>query len=200
MSDKSTSTLNRGLCFAQLGPRAHARRAIVEQYEESEPSLAPLRRSDRLQRAPHAAAQASEQLECTRAWSSRPSCRKAPASINVEVDCPTWKAPFGRERGSRRDLGVERARSESPNRIARSVRIYAARQSSIADFVWRRCLTALGAAERENARSRPSIRRTLIAPRASVSAPLGIDLLFHPKKSAYGADLQPDRAGRLSGE
>ncbi len=163
---------------------------IVEHYEESSPSLAPLRvqadgdvgRTLLLKRSRTTRARVKE-LES--------ELRKAHASINVEVDLSEVES-------------AAQDASEDPDEIWRRVRrdpknvegyralsrVYAARQEQDRRF----CVGAgpVRAVRREPGRTRAGAtvpEQGLIAPRASVTPNAWVDLLFHPEEEVLTGQI-----------
>lgn len=163
---------------------------IVEHYEESASSLAPLRVQADGDAGRALLLKRIEQLEA-RVRELETDLRKAHASINVEVDL------------SEVQTAAEDA-SEDPDQIWRRVRrdpkqvdgyralsrLYAARQETDRHLCVAKVLCALNAASaEERALVQQSTRQGLIAPRASVSPSAWVDLLFHPEQEVLTGQI-----------
>ena len=163
---------------------------IVEQYEESAPSLAPLRVEADGDAGRTLLLKRIEQLEA-RVRELETELRKAQASINVEVDLSEVESaaqdasedPDEIWRHARRD-------PKSPEPYRALSRIYAARQELDRRFCVAQVLLALGAASSEERALVAQYRsETLIAPRASLSANAWVDLLFHPEEEVLTGQI-----------
>ncbi|MET0791968.1 MAG: hypothetical protein ABW061_10650 [Polyangiaceae bacterium] len=156
---------------------------IVEHYEESAPSLSPLRVEADGDAGRTLLLKRIEQLEA-RVKELEGELRKAHASINVEVDLSDFESaaqdasedPEEIWRRARRD-------PKNPESYRALSRVYAARQEKDRRFCVAQVLCALNAASNEERALVEQFRSPgLIAPRASVSATAWTDLLFHPEQ------------------
>jgi hypothetical protein len=163
---------------------------IVEHYEESAPSLSPLRVEADGDAGRTLLLKRIEQLEA-RVHELEAELRKARASINVEVDLSDVESaaqdasedPDEIWRHARRD-------PKSPDAYRALSRVYAARQELDRRFCVAQVLNALGAASPEERALVEKYRtETLIAPRASVSANAWVDLLFHPEEEVLTGQI-----------
>jgi len=156
---------------------------IVEHYEESAPSLSPLRVEADGDAGRTLLLKRIEQLEA-RVKELEAELRRAEASINVEVDL------------SEVEIAAQDA-SEDPEEIWRRVRrdpknpdgyralsrVYAAREEHDRRWCVAQVLCALRAANAEERALAEKFRaQTLIAPRAGISANAWTDLVFHPEE------------------
>lgn len=163
---------------------------IIEHYEESAPSLAPLRVEADGDAGRTLLLKRIEQLEA-RVRELETELRKAQASINVEVDLSDVESaaqdasedPEEIWRRARRD-------PKNPEPYRALSRVYAARQELDKRFCVAQVLTALGAANGEERALVEQYRSEgLIAPRASVSATAWVDLLFHPEEEVLTGQI-----------
>ncbi len=163
---------------------------IVEHYEESAPSLSPLRVEADGDAGRTLLLKRIEQLEA-RIRELEGALRRAEASINVEVDLSEVESaaqdasedPEEIWRHARRD-------PKSPEPYRALSRVYAARQELDRRFCVAQVLCALGAANAEERALADKYRtETLIAPRASVSATAWVDLLFHPEEEVLTGQI-----------
>jgi len=163
---------------------------IVEQYEESAPSLSPLRVEADGDAGRTLLLKRIEQLEA-RVRELEAELRRAQASINIEVDLSDVESaahdasedPEEIWRHARRD-------PKSPDAYRALSRVYAARQELDRRFCVAQVLSALGAASGEERALVDQYRNdSLIAPRASVSAHAWVDLLFHPEEEVLTGQI-----------
>lgn len=156
---------------------------IVEHYEESAPSLSPLRVEADGDAGRTLLLKRIELLEA-RVKELEAELRKASASINVEVDLSEVESaaldasedPDEIWRRVRRD-------PKSPEGYRALSRVYGARQELDKRFCVAQALCAINAASNEERSLVEQYRsQGLIAPRASVSAHAWTDLLFHPEE------------------
>ena len=163
---------------------------IVEQYEESAPSLSPLRVEADGDAGRTLLLKRIEQLEA-RVRELEGELRRAQASINIEVDLSDVESaahdasedPEEIWRHARRD-------PKSPDAYRALSRVYAARQELDRRFCVAQVLSALGAASGEERALVDQYRNdSLIAPRASVSAHAWVDLLFHPEEEVLTGQI-----------
>jgi hypothetical protein len=163
---------------------------IVERYEESAPSLAPLRVAADGDAGRALLLKRIEQLEA-RVKELESELRKAHAAINVEVDLSEIES-------------AAQDASEDPEQIWRRIRrdpknsdgyralsrLYAARQDEDRRFCVARVLCALNAASPEERAAVERWQRPgLIAPRASLSPNAWVDLLFHPEQEVLTGQI-----------
>ena len=163
---------------------------IIEHYEESAPSLAPLRVQADGDAGRTLLLKQIEQLEA-RVKQLEAELRKAHASINVEVDLSEVES-------------AAQDASEDPDEIWRRVRrdpknvdgyralsrVYAARKEQDRRFCVAQVLCALNAANPEERALAEQFRsQALIAPRASISANAWVDLLFHPEEEVLTGQI-----------
>ncbi len=163
---------------------------IVEHYEESAPSLSPLRveadgdagRALLLKRIEH--------LE-TRVKELEAELRRAHASINVEVDLSDVESAAQDASEDPEEIWRRVRRDpKSPAGYRALSRVYAARGDQDRRFCVAQVLCALGA---ENPEERSLVAqhkaRGLSAPRASISAHAWTDLLFHPEQEVLTGQI-----------
>jgi hypothetical protein len=163
---------------------------IIEHYEESAPSLAPIRVEADGDAGRALLLKRIEQLEA-RVRELETELRAARASINVEVDLSEVES-------------AAQDASEDPEEIWRRVRrdpknpepyralsrVYAARAELDRRFCVAQVLSALGAANAEERALVDQYRsETLISPRASVSANAWVDLLYHPEEEVLTGQI-----------
>jgi hypothetical protein len=163
---------------------------IIEHYEESAPSLAPLRVEADGDAGRTLLLKRIEQLEA-RVRELETALRKAEASINVEVDLSDVESA-AHDASEDPDEIWRRARRDpkSPEAYRELSRVYAARQELDRRFCVAQVLCALGAASAEERALAEKYRtETLIAPRASVSATAWVDLLFHPEEEVLTGQI-----------
>src|SRR4051794_26410555 len=156
---------------------------IVEHYEESAPSLAPLRVQADGDAGKTLLLKQIEQLEA-RVKQLESELRKAQASINVEVDLSEVESA-AQDASEDADEIWRRVRRNPKNVEGYRAlsRVYAARQELDRRFCVAQVLCALSAANpEEHALVEQFKRPGLIAPRASISAHAWFDLLFHPEE------------------
>jgi len=163
---------------------------IVEQYEDSAPSLSPLRVEADGDAGRTLLLKRIEQLEA-RVRELEAELRRAQASINVEVDLSDVESaaqdasedPEEIWRRARRD-------PKNPEAYRALSRVYAARQEIDRRFCVAQVLVALGAASAEERALVQQYRSEgLIAPRASISAHAWVDLLFHPEEEVLTGQI-----------
>jgi len=163
---------------------------IVEQYEDSAPSLSPLRVEADGDAGRTLLLKRIEQLEA-RVRELEAELRRAQASINVEVDLSDVESaaqdasedPEEIWRRARRD-------PKNPEAYRALSRVYAARQEIDRRFCVAQVLVALGAASAEERALVQQYRSVgLIAPRASISAHAWVDLLFHPEEEVLTGQI-----------
>lgn len=163
---------------------------IIEHYEESAPSLSPLRVEAEGDAGRTLLLKRIEVLEA-RVKELESELRKAHAAINVEVDLSDFESaaqdasedPEEIWRRARRD-------PKNPESYRALSRIYSARQEKDRRFCVAQVLCALNAANPEERALVEQFRtQGLIAPRASVSANAWIDLLFHPEQEVLTGQI-----------
>ena len=163
---------------------------IVEQYEESVPSLAPLR--------VHADGDAGrtlllkriEQLEM-RVKELEAELRRAQASINVEVDLSEVESA-AQDASEDADEIWRRVRRDpkNPDGYRALSRVYAARQEQDRRFCVAQVLCALSAENpEERALAQQFKSQALISPRASISTKAWVDLLYHPEEEVLTGQI-----------
>jgi hypothetical protein len=163
---------------------------IIEHYEESAPSLSPLRVEADGDAGRTLLLKRIEQLEA-RVLELETELRRAQASINVEVDLSEVESA-AEDAGEDPDEIWRRARRDpkNPDAYRALSRGYAARQELDRRFCVAQVLCALGAASSEERALVDKYRsETLIAPRASVSANAWVDLLFHPEEEVLTGQI-----------
>jgi hypothetical protein len=155
---------------------------IIEHYEEPAASLAPLRVEAEGDAGRTLLLKRIEQLE-TRIHQLEDELRRAQAAINVEVDLSGFEADAERASEDPEDLWRRTRRNPTDPRPYRELhRVLRARGDVDRSFCVAQCLVALGAANaEEQAEFEAGRSKTLIAPRASLSASAWSDQLFHPE-------------------
>ncbi|MEP7052442.1 MAG: hypothetical protein ABJB12_18895 [Pseudomonadota bacterium] len=154
---------------------------IVEHFEESAPSLSPLRVEADGDAGRMLLLKRIEQLEA-RVKELEAELRRAQASINVEVDLSEVETAAQDASEDPEDIWRRVRRDPtSPDGYRALSRVYAAREELDRRFCVAQVLCALNAANNEERALVEKYRaQTLIAPRASISANAWTDLLFHP--------------------
>jgi hypothetical protein len=155
---------------------------IVEHYEEPVASLAPLRVEADGDAGRTLLLKHIEQLE-SRIHELEQELRRAQAGMNVEVDLSGLEADAERASEDPEDLWRRTRRNPTDPRPYRELhRVLRARGDVDRSFCVAQCLVALGAAnDEERAEFEAGRSKTLIAPRASLSAAAWSDQLFHPE-------------------
>jgi hypothetical protein len=169
---------------------------IIEHYEDSAPSLAPLRVPADGDAGRTLLLKQIEKLEA-RVKQLEAELRKAQASINVEVDLSEVESA-AQDASEDADEIWRRVRRDpkNPDGYRALSRVYAARHERDRRFCVAQVLCSLSAANPEERALVEQFRsHGLIRARASISPKAWVDLLFHPEEeSAHRADLQPDCA------
>jgi len=163
---------------------------IIEHYEDSAPSLSPLRVQADGDAGRTLLLKRIEQLEA-RVKELEGELRKAHASINVEVDLSEVESA-ALDASEDADEIWRRVRRDpkSPDGYRALGRVYAARQEQDRRFCVAQVLCALGAANPEERALVQQFRaQGLIAPRASISPNAWLDLLFHPEEEVLTGQI-----------
>jgi golgin subfamily B member 1 len=156
---------------------------IVEHYEESAPSLAPIRVEAGGDAGRAMLLKRIEQLEA-RVRELEGELRRAQANINVEVDLSGFEADADRASEDPEEIWRRTRRNPTDPRAYRELhRVLRSRGDVDRSFCVAQCLVALGAAnDAERAEYEAGRAQTLIAPKASLSSTAWVDQLFHPEE------------------
>jgi hypothetical protein len=155
---------------------------IVEHYEESAPSLSPLRVEAEGDAGRALLLKRVEVLEA-RVKELEEELRRAQAAVNVEVDLSDLETAHDLSEDPDEVWRRLRRSPRSPDGYRQLFRIQSARGDVDAAFRATEALVALGAANgEEKAVFERGRAETLIAPRGSLSQAAWHDLLFHPEQ------------------
>ena len=163
---------------------------IVEHYEESAPSLSPLRVEADGDAGRTLLLKRIELLEA-RVKDLEGELRKAQASINVEVDLSDFESAVQDASEDPEEIWRRARRDPKDPAAYRALsRVYAAKGEQDRRFCVAQVLSALNAANpEERALVEQFKSQGLIAPRASISANAWVDLLFHPEQEVLTGQI-----------